>query len=110
MVLNAIDGVVRNIVASLAVQSADLPELSLILQESDMNNISDQLQESLSDIQPFVSLVTIGLPDEIPAKKMSSPVARETDLTKLILSRLSIFSSSTMLDSTHPIKYLFCFY
>ena len=35
---------------------------------------------------------------------MSSPVARETDLTKLILSRLSIFSSSTMLDSTHPIK------
>ncbi len=104
LVLNAIDGVVRNIVASLAVQSADLPELSLILQESDMNNISDQLQESLSDIQPFVSLVTIGLPDEIPAKKMSSPVARETDLTKLILSRLSIFSSSTMLDSTHPIK------
>lgn len=108
LVLNAIDGWVSQIIASISVQSADSPEIELLINHSDDYNIGLELNRSLQDIQAIVSIITIGLPD-LKSKKtqineIDSASYRLTPTTCNILDRLVNYSSSTMLDESHPIK------
>lgn len=107
LVLNAIDGYAKNIVASLGVQSADTPELREILCNEDFLDIGIRLHHKLDDIQPFASVVTIGLPtvNDMAQENIDTvETYRLTNLTKVILSRISAYSASMMLDKDHDIS------
>lgn len=106
LVMNFIDGIARNIVASISVQSADSPELQIVLKCSDIRNAVSNLHSSLDDIQEFPSLITIGLPkSEVSPKSLFENVnqVRMLEDTKSILSRISGFSGSLMIPKEHEI-------
>ncbi len=109
LTLDAIDGFARNIIASTGVQSVDNPELDEILNDSNTENIGVRLHNKLNDIQPFVSIVNIGLPnifEKVNIKNTGQHAERLEAQTKIILSRLSSYVSSGMLSNEHPIKKL----
>lgn len=103
IILNAIDGFAKNIVASITVQSADNPELDELICDTSINNIGVRLHEKLDDMQPFASIINIGLPATELSKKEVVGTHRLTPLTKTILSRISLYVSSGMLSKEHPI-------
>lgn len=112
IVLNAIDGITRDLIVSLSVQVADTPELFKILSTSNRtNDIDVKMHESLKDIQPFTSIVHIGMPKKgnVNEEKQdinSEVTSRLTDTSKTIISRISSFNASMMLDQNHPIPKL----
>ncbi|MBP2058710.1 hypothetical protein J2Z60_001899 [Lactobacillus colini] len=104
IVLDAIEGLTQRIVASLSVQSADTPELSLIMDNYNCSNIASKLNDSLSDISPMVSIVQIGLPrasEEVSKSEIKT--YRLPENTRNILSRISFYFSSMMLNENHSI-------
>lgn len=109
LTLDAIDGIARNIIASVGVQSIDNPELYEVFIDSSLINIGTKLHNKLDDVQPFVSIVHIGLPD---ARKVDSifenknETVRLTNNSKMILSRLASYVSSGLLSNGHDIKKL----
>ncbi|MDO4595353.1 MAG: hypothetical protein Q4B52_08250 [Tissierellia bacterium] len=104
LTLDAIDGWARNIVASISVQSFEEPELAEVLANDNIADIGSRLYQSLADIQPFISIVSIGLPLNIPPKNTRLAVtARLSEQSKLILSRLANYLTSGMLSENHPI-------
>lgn len=107
IILDSIDGLAKNIMASISVQSADTPELEVIMKNSTSKNLSTKLNDSLSDIDPMISIIQIGLP-EINADVINSEVKthRLTSLTRHILSRVSSYSASTMLNTKHSVNKL----
>ena len=107
IILDSIDGLAKNIVASISVQSADTPELKVIMKNSASKNLSTKLNDSLSDIDPMISIIQMGLP-EIDADVINSEVKthRLTNLTRHILSRVSAYSASTMLNTNHSVNKL----
>lgn len=113
IVLQAIDGYTQNIVASLSVQSADSPELNLILEHAGESDIVQQLEEKLYDIQLFPSLIEIGLPQtSIAVNNLSENIeinhsaVRLTHNTRIILSRVSSYTGSMMVKKDHEINRL----
>ncbi|NVY96771.1 hypothetical protein HU830_06330 [Lactobacillus sp. DCY120] len=105
IVLDAIDGWAESIIASIAVQSADSPELSMIIKHSDDYNIGFELNKCLSDIQAMISIITIGLPKvNVEITNSINNNHRLTSITCNILSRISNYTSSMMLNDDHPIK------
>jgi len=112
LVLNAIDGYAKNIIASLSVQSADLPEIDTILNDRDNRSLVSRLHSKLSDIQLFPSLIMIGLPliknDSLDDHKevIDEKATRLTYSTKKILSRISSYTGSLMLTKNHEINRL----
>ncbi|UQS81436.1 hypothetical protein MOO45_08070 (plasmid) [Bombilactobacillus folatiphilus] len=103
LVLNAIDGYASTIVAAIGVQSADNPELDLVMKHAGNKNISRMLNKKLSDVQPFVSIIHVGLPENSEVDGTTSAAVRLTPTTKIILSRLSSYISSMMLGQEHLI-------
>ncbi|MGX7107900.1 hypothetical protein [Facklamia miroungae] len=109
LTLDAIDGMSRNVVASIGVQSIDNPELYEILVESDSTNIGRKLHNKLEDVQPFVSIINIGIPNNskiFKAAEKYNKTARLTKISGMVLSRLSVFASSGLLSGDHSIRKL----
>ena len=103
IVLNAIDGYAKNIIASIAVQSSDTPELLEILSDSSVRNIGVRLHQKMDDIQPYSSIINIGLPDSKKILTSESSTYRLTSLTVTILTRIALLVSSGLLRNEHPI-------
>ncbi|MFH5810888.1 hypothetical protein [Companilactobacillus sp. FL22-1] len=104
LVLDAIDGWSKEIIASIAVQSADTPELKIVLNNYNHSDIALQLNKKLEDIQPFISIIHIGLPEKISDNSfVEQATPRLSKQTRTVLSRISNYYSSTMLDDDHPI-------
>ncbi|ETE08149.1 hypothetical protein U750_03990 [Streptococcus pseudopneumoniae G42] len=109
LTLDAIDGIARNIVASIAVQSIDNPEIYEIFSDSNLTNIGTKLHNKLNDVQPFVSIVNIGLPNTRKVDQSLeniNGIVRLTQSSKMILSRLASYVSSGLLSSEHEVKKL----
>lgn len=109
LTLDAIDGMARNIVASIGVQSIDNPELYEIFLNSNSENIGTRLHNKLNDVQPFVSIVNIGLPNTRKVERILENIngtVRLTQSSKLIMSRLASYVSSGLLSNEHEIKKL----
>lgn len=109
LTLDAIDGMARNIVASTCVQSVDNPELHEIFLNSNFDDIGVRLHNKLDDVQPFVSIVCIGLPQGTEINNTDEKYNQTERLTKdsrIILSRLSSFTSSGLLNKNHSISKL----
>jgi hypothetical protein len=105
--LNAIDGYSREIVASVGIQSTDNSEISKIIQSKHYSDIATVIHESLDDIQPFVSIVHIGVPvRERNTKSDLKRTRRLTKKTKQILTKVSLYSASLMLTKDNSIKKL----
>ncbi len=104
LILNAVDGYIKNIVASLGVQSADSPEIRELLDNSKTIDVGIRLHEKLDDVHPFSCIVNIGLPTVEKKLGEVTPTYRLTTLTKTILSRVSSYSSSMMLNKDHEIN------
>ena len=103
LVLNAIDGYARNILASIGIQSSDNMELNLILQNSDFSTLGNRMNKTLDDVQPFISIISIGLPLSNHESEVYDQVEKVklTELSKIILSRLSTYYSSFMINENH---------
>lgn len=103
LILDLIDGTPQNIVASLSVQSADTPELREVMRDSSMTTVGTRLENKLSDIQTFPSIITIGLPENKQTINQSESAERLSEVTKNILNRISSYSASRMLSPSHEV-------
>lgn len=103
LVLNAVDGYARNILASIGIQSSDNMELNLMLKNSDFSTLGNRMNRILDDIQPFISIISIGLPILDNENEVCNHIEKVelTELSKIILSRLSAYHSSFMVNENH---------
>lgn len=103
VVLNAVDGYVKKVVASIAVHSSDMPEINEIVDNQATESIVVRLHKKMDDIQPFPSIIYIGTPEKKEVKPEITSYEGLTMVSRELLSRVFLMVSSGMLNQEHQI-------
>lgn len=105
LLLNAIDGTAQNITAAVTIQDSDLLELKRLVSFTNPNwNPARIINDSLDYMQPFPSMVEIGLP--VNKNTIDIEVIEPSNRIIRTLERAQKYYTNDFIDENHSLKKL----